>query len=123
MRVVRRSVWVLWLLLALLPLRGWAGAVMHLPGSATGAPAEQAAMPCHGDHGAGAARSGPDGANDSFVATQSSCALCDLCQGCGAAGPGGSLHEPLVVADAVPEGCPGTVMSVQPDALFRPPRR
>jgi hypothetical protein len=123
MRVVRRSAWVLWLLLALLPLRGWAGAVMHLPGSTPGAPAEQAAMPCHGDHGADAARSGTDGASDSWVATEGSCTLCDLCHGCGAAGPGGGLHEPRVVADAVPEGRPGAVTPVQPDALFRPPRR
>ena len=39
----RSSLVLLWLLLALLPLRGWANLTMHLP-----SPDSVAVMPCHG---------------------------------------------------------------------------
>jgi hypothetical protein len=116
----RRPLWVLWLLLALLPLRGWAGAAMHLPGAAADAAAAvQVAMPCHGEHGSAPAQhdaAAPDGVADKV------CALCDLCHGCGALADTGGLHEPLFGPDGMPHARAGALPSLQPDALFRPPR-
>jgi hypothetical protein len=117
----RRPLWVLWLLLALLPLRSWAGAVMHLPGTAAdAADAVQVGMPCHGEHGAASAPHdavAPDGVADK------ACALCDLCHGCGALADTGGLHEPLVGPNRMPHARAGALPALRPDALFRPPRR
>ncbi len=83
---------ILWILLALLPLRGWAMSEMQVSMAAsalTAASAEivlpqagheihaTAAAPCHGD----AASSHADNAPPSNSGNHSACNLCDLCHG------------------------------------------
>jgi len=102
----RSSLVLLWLLLALLPLRGWANLTMHLP-----TPAAPAVAPCHG----------VDGQTAADAATP--CTLCDVCHG-----------AMLLLADSLergsdrraqplPAALPATALVAEPDALFRPPRR
>ena len=69
---MRRATWILWLMLALLPLRGWAVVSMGLPMSDAGPAAMAAAdpaptgqMPCH------------DMAGDAVAG--SACQACDWC--------------------------------------------
>lgn len=111
---MRRSTWLLCLLIALLPLRGMAQIVMEqLPAqtAATGA-AEQAPCPLHAgttdtDHDMGSA---------------SVCSLCDVCH---------SVAMPMprveAAAAAKPGGVPQTAHGLgagraPADGLFRPPR-
>jgi hypothetical protein len=67
---------VLWLLLALLPLRGWATIAMHAaPPGGHGAVALQAApMPCHAAAADDARAQAADG-----TAAHAGCSMCDLC--------------------------------------------
>jgi hypothetical protein len=108
-RALRRtSLVLLWLMLALLPLRGWANLAMHLP-----APAAPGVAPCHGD----AAQAKAD---DTAVKT---CTLCELCHG--------SLLPLDGVAPLAEDRCAQTLPlalfraapQAEPDGLFRPPRR
>jgi hypothetical protein len=109
---------LLWLAIALLPLRGWASVLMPLSmgeaavAGASTDPAAPAAMPCHGD---------PQAAEDN-APTAGTCSMCDLCHS-------NVVHvsqpltlpsapqEPLPVADA-----PQPIEPRAPDGLFRPPR-
>lgn len=106
-----RTALVLWLLLAILPLRGWAGALMHLP--ASDPVRVVAGMPCHGE----AVDSSGEQAADA------PCALCDLCHGSVAV-----VTAPvLAIGDLPAQGVPATTApaapQVDPGALYRPPRR
>jgi hypothetical protein len=133
----RRMLFTVFLLVALLPLRGMAALAMHLPAfappaqqapaaapSAAQDPAGQAsaAAPCHGaGHGRGdvgavdpAADATPD---------RAACVLCDLCGGSvlvgrvEAFGRAETGNRPLrgAAAPRLPAG--------EPDPLLRPPRR
>lgn len=120
-RLSRRFVTVLlWIAIALLPVRGLAAAVMPMPDSDMASTvanvlADDAvtAMPCHG----GAADHDSASENGSHA-----CSLCDLCHGTVAqvAAPSvtlASTHEPL------PEAAPPRAIEPRsPDRLFRPPR-
>jgi hypothetical protein len=100
---------LLWLLLALLPMRGWANLTMHLPVQDAAAVA-----PCHGAEGQSAA----DPAD-----TPAPCTLCDVCHGamllpaCAAPQHGDRRGQPL------PAAVPLAAQSAEPETLFRPPRR
>jgi hypothetical protein len=109
---------LLWLAIALLPLRGWASVLMPLSmGEAVAAAsstehAASASMPCHGD---------PQAAQDdsAFAGT---CSMCDLCHSnvVHVSQPltlPSAPHEPLPVA-----GAPQPIEPRAPDGLFRPPR-
>lgn len=110
---------VLAVLLALLPLRGWAETRMHL----AGAPAERS-MPCHG----AAAEADPGTMHDATHTTAgteapdaSACALCALCHGSvlPAAEPVSSSEARHVPGTArVPAGAPPPILPL-PE---RPPR-
>ena len=109
-----------WVLLALLPLRAWAGVVMHLPGD-PGAPVHaEAASPCHGHAADLADAHGNPSA--SHAAGDTACTLCDLCHGSvavvavSAFGPGPCRAQ--APALAVPSSTP----QVDPAPLYRPPR-
>jgi len=68
---MRRATVILWLMLALLPLRGWAVASMGLPAAGGSvALAAPAAMPCH---------QAVDEAEASGSAAASHCQACDWC--------------------------------------------
>jgi hypothetical protein len=73
-----RRVWIVCLMLALLPLRGWAAASMAMPEPAMAsaahawhadAEAHAAVSPCH------------EAASDDASTTAHACNLCDLCHG------------------------------------------
>jgi hypothetical protein len=71
---MRRATWILWLMLALLPLRGWAMAAMGLPAAgptsvvlSAEADAAPAMAPCH------------QPAADASDADGASCLACDWC--------------------------------------------
>jgi hypothetical protein len=120
-RLSRRFVTaLLWIAIALLPVRGLAAAVMPMPGSdmpstVANVLADDAAtvMPCHGgaaDH---------DGASEKG---SHACSLCDLCHATVA-----QVAAPNVMAaptrEPLPEAAPPQAIEPRsPDRLFRPPR-
>ena len=78
-----RALLVIWFLLALLPLRGWAHAGVHLPA------AQELPASCHTLHeAADGVTASEDGAQPSE--RQHACALCDLCHGAALPSTGGS---------------------------------
>jgi hypothetical protein len=112
-----RCLWgglLLVVMLALLPLRGWAEATMHLPAPAAQSAADEAPMPpCH------AALAQHDG--DTPDESASGCSLCSLCHGTALClGEAGLTHE--AAASAAPAAAP---QGHGPPALplpERPPR-
>ncbi len=109
-----------WVLLALLPLRAWAGVVMHLPGD-PGAPAyAEAASPCHGH------ATGRDDAHGDSPASHASddtaCTLCDLCHGNAAVVAEPAFGPGTCRAQAPAVAVPSSALQVDPAPLYRPPR-
>ena len=99
------------LLVALLPVRGYAGTAMHLPAAGTAAVA-----PCHAGVDADAA------STQQLSAEAAACALCDICHGAmlaTSALPRQVDHGTGSVPPALWPAWP----AVEPEALFRPPRR
>lgn len=118
LRLSRRfTTLLLWLAIALLPMRGWATAWM-LPTAANqqGAAAvaiEQTAPPCHGSmgHEVGASTQAP-----------STCSMCDLCHSAAAQAPDAPTLPPAL-HDPVPIAAPAAPIEPRaPDGLYRPPR-
>ena len=121
---------MIWLCLALLPLRGMAYAAMLGAGAPQGAAALQAnavsALPCpmHAtltDGALAATQPSPDGATAEAQKTHS-CQLCDLCHSA-------TLTMAVLSSTgaALPDAAPVAVASLgagrlAPDGLFRPPR-
>ena len=111
---------LLWIAIALLPLRGLAAAVMPVAMSGlapvvASAPADDTAvaMPCHG---------ASQDASAAAADTSHACALCDLCHSSVAAAPAPMVAMP-VLHDAQPLGAlPRAALPRAPDGLFRPPR-
>lgn len=107
-RALRRtSLVLLWLMLALLPLRGWANLAMHLT-----APAAPAVAPCHAD----AAQSTAD-------TTVKACTLCELCHGSLLPLASVAVLAEDRCAQALPLALTRAAPQAEPDSLFRPPRR
>jgi hypothetical protein len=111
---------LLWIAIALLPVRGFASVVMPMfmsgmPSTAASTTAGDtaSAMPCHG----------ATADESSTPATGShKCSLCDLCHGTVA-----QVTQPSVSLPAVHEAQPEAAVPVvleprAPDGLFRPPR-
>jgi hypothetical protein len=123
LRLSRRcSTALLWLAIALLPVRGWAVTLMPMAMSGpaatqavtveAGAAEPAAAMPCHGVMTA-----------DSDNSTTPTCSLCDLCHSTVAQAPSPPAL-PAATADALPSAATSSpVDSRLPDGLFKPPRR
>ena len=103
----RSSLVLLWLLLALLPLRGWAHSSMHLPAADT-----SAAAPCHG----------AEAVTDPSTAVQP-CTLCDICHSAMLPWADGALSHPDRRAQPLPGAAPPAAAATEPGTLFRPPRR
>ena len=106
---------LLWLLLALLPLRGWAQGTMALAAPAT--PVQ--ALPCHGEMAEH--RAGHPQADGNSTASPT-CSHCDLCHAAAAPNEG-----PVQATQALPDLAPAAMVSRAPaaarvDSLFRPPR-
>jgi hypothetical protein len=98
---------MLWLLLALLPLRGWAHLSMHLPAADASVIA-----PCHGE-AAAADPATPD----------QPCTLCDICHGAMLPWADSAASGRDRRAQPLPAAAPQAAPAAEPDALFRPPRR
>jgi hypothetical protein len=105
----RSSLVLLWLLLALLPLRGWAHVTMHLQASGT-----PAAAPCHGSDAQAAAEPAD---------TAKPCTLCDVCHGVMLLLAGSAAQGDDRRAQPLPGALPAAAPAAEADALFRPPRR
>lgn len=104
--------WLLWLVIALLPLRGWAMAEMTVMPVAPVHHAMGDQPPCHGDHQAAKAAAGHAG-----------CSLCEVCHASLGLPAVIDLHLPAL-PHAVPAVTPITgVRDGPPSELFRPPRR
>jgi hypothetical protein len=114
----RLAATLLWVALALLPLRGLAGALMPVVTGGGNAPVtatEVAAMPCHG-------AAADDAGTVQDAGGTHTCSMCDLCHGTAmrtdapAALPA-APHEPLPRSAALTPIEPRA-----PDGLYRPPR-
>jgi hypothetical protein len=108
---MRRSAWLLCLLIALLPLRGMAQVVMEqAPAQPGTVAAEQVPCPLH----AAAGESDHDGA--------SVCSLCDVCHSVAMPMPG-VLAATAAKPGAAPQPALGLGAGRAPaEGLFRPPR-
>ncbi|MEY2875710.1 MAG: hypothetical protein RLZZ373_3081 [Pseudomonadota bacterium] len=103
--------WLLWLVIALLPLRGWAMAQMAAAPIAPTHHAADAQPPCHGDRLSGT------------KATHAGCSLCEVCHASLGLPAVTALHLPSL-PHAAPTATPITgVRDGPPSELFRPPRR
>jgi hypothetical protein len=105
----RSSLLLLWLLLSLLPLRGWANLTMHLP--AQDAPA---VAPCHGVDGQSAAQP---------AHATTACTLCDVCHGAVLLLELDASQSTDRRAQPLPPAGPAAAPAAEPSAFFRPPRR
>lgn len=123
--------WLLWLVIALLPLRGWAlaemAAMTALPGAVMMAVSPQdmtphaaeALPPCHA---ALADRSMPTDADPQATPAHAGCSLCEICHA-----SLGLPAPPSLSLPRLPQATPALVpvtgaADAPPDALFRPPR-
>lgn len=97
---------IVWLLVALLPLRGWAFATMHPP-------KVEAPPPCH-------AAAPEDAAPDSPAAA---CALCDVCHGAMLAFPMLPAAAQAPKARTFAAAAAASPPAGDAEAPFRPPRR
>ncbi len=115
---------LLWIVIALLPIRALASAVMPVmmmsaPASSDGSALsveQAAALPCHAGMAA-------DAADDSAaVGVNHCCSLCDLCHGSVAAAPPPAVRAPTA-REPQPQGASPTAIEPRaPEGLFRPPR-
>lgn len=110
---LRFSTALLWLAIALVPMRGWATALMPAAmdhGVPVAAAADESSLPCHAQ------------AADTDATPAGTCAMCDLCHSAAAQAPDAPVlaaepHEALpVAATATP------IDAATPDGLYRPPR-
>jgi len=116
-----RATWVIWLLLALLPLRGWAHASVHLPA------ANEAPASCHAMHAPAAesiplpdATVEPAASAEPAHEAQHACALCDLCHG--AALPCAAASQRRDYAPPRVEHAPAVELGTSHAPDRRPPR-
>ena len=118
LRLPRRLVTLLlWLGIALLPVRGAATVLMPvLMGNApaTAASADDSAMPCHA--------SPAMAADDTAGGATHACSLCDLCHSAAAQAPQAPSLPALAAGNAPPNFACAALEPRAPDGLFRPPR-
>jgi hypothetical protein len=121
---MRRLSWIFWLMIALLPLRGWAFAAMSGPQAEPAAHLSSAASPCHGE---AVEATGPQGdhhdetGSDPHAASHG-CPLCQICHSTFANAQGANAWLPSPQPSAVPPWHAVSGSQFEPDALFKPPR-
>jgi hypothetical protein len=117
---------LLWIVIALLPIRAMASAVMPvmmagLPAAEAGAPPQDVpvVMPCH----AAMADVASDANDDAPAADMThTCSLCDLCHSSVTVAPRTSVVLPVLHEPHPEAGAPSAIEPRAPDGLFRPPR-
>ncbi|WP_310459994.1 hypothetical protein [Sphaerotilus sp.] len=104
--------WLLWLVIALLPLRGWAMAQMAVaPVTAAHHAVKDMQQPCHAE------------ASSKATPSHAGCSLCEVCHASLGLPTLTELHLPTL-PHAAPAVTPITgVRDGPPGELFRPPRR
>jgi hypothetical protein len=114
LRLPRRLVTaLLWIAIALLPVRGWAAVLMPVMMQHSAVvSASDGTAPCHGQMQQ----------QEAPAAAPGTCSMCDLCHTSVAQAPSAPpltavLHEPLPAAEA-----PTPMAPRAPDGLYRPPR-
>lgn len=115
-----RRAWVILLLIALLPVRGWAAASMAVPWLSLDGPidAAGAVVPCHGD-----AVQDDDAAAPAHPASPSHlCKTCDLCHAPLAVSSGELAAPSQTPSMAPPVAHPRDTGRLMAAALERPPR-
>lgn len=111
---------LLWIAIALLPLRGLAVTMMPATVSPSTPVASAAAdPPCHGAATDPAAQDEPAA---TLLADCASCSLCALCHASVAQAPAAHLELPALPALAPAAAPPSAIEPRAPDGLFRPPR-
>jgi hypothetical protein len=123
-RSSRLAATLLWLLLALMPLRslaqGWMLVADAAVASATAAPmALDEPAPCHGHAGSGGAHEASATADHPLHA---GCGLCDLCHAAGLPAAAAVPHFGPVPDPAVRAAADQPATPPAPDGPFRPPR-
>lgn len=126
----RLTTTLLWIAIALLPLRGWAAAQMAVawPGGAdasVSAAADEAhgVTPCHaGAHSMAWSADVGDAAEHTSVNGSHTCSMCDLCHTGAAQSEPPTLWLPALPHAAPHGAAPPAIEPRAPDGLFRPPR-
>lgn len=114
---------LLWIAIALLPLRGVAASLMPamaLPAASVAAAADD--RPCHGAATDAAAAGEHHAAPAAAVGDCPTCSLCALCHGSVAQAPQLILDLPTLPALSPAAAPPSPIEPRAPDGLFRPPR-
>lgn len=115
-----RRAWIIAMLIALLPLHGWAGAILAVRMASPAAPLEAAAveMPCHA---AAADSTIADAATDADDPGHD-CAICHLCHAWAAVLNGDIVSPRSAGPDAAPLAHPRDTGRLMAAGLERPPR-
>lgn len=114
---------LLWIAIALLPLRGLAASLMPAmvqPVASVVAAANE--IPCHGAAADGTAAGDHHAEPAVAVGDCPTCSLCALCHGSVAQAPQLSLDLPALPALPPAAAPPSAIEPRAPDGLFRPPR-
>ena len=123
---MRFRVVLVWMLLALLPLRGWATLAMQLspPGSHGTSAAHAAQTPCHEMVAtmASAEAAGDERAAGSVGGSHAGCSMCDLCHGTAACNAQTTLSFALNHVARVPPVADADTGRALVGGLERPPR-
>ncbi len=113
---------LLWIAIALLPVRSWAAVLMPIAmgdmqsvaaAGATAADATVAVLPCH---------TAPQATADDSGNTPTACSMCDLCHTTVAQTAPTSVALPDLHEALPPAAASAAIEPRAPDGLFRPPR-
>ncbi|MES2957090.1 MAG: hypothetical protein V4792_02830 [Pseudomonadota bacterium] len=118
---MRRATWILWLMLALLPLRGWAVAAMGVPTAAqSAAAAVQVEDASSTQHGAALPPCHADSSDDGTATT--TCQACDWCHAALGIAADVALVETVLPDDPPAPARVADTGRRAPGGLDRPPR-
>jgi hypothetical protein len=112
--------WIIWLMLALVPLRGWAVAAMEMPAAVPDGSGVEVASPINAPERTGChdAAAGHD-----TDAASHTCGLCDLCHNAVAASSTVETCNPIAPEALPPPGATRDTGRHALGRLDRPPRR
>ncbi len=114
-----RRLWIIWLMLALLPLRGMAVATMEMPGGTAQVTGAETPALLDAAHGKAACH---DGADADPGSADHACGLCDLCHGAVTVAPQGTAPAQPLRGAMPPPGLARDTGRHSIGGLERPPR-